>query len=206
MKIYRIAIEKLYEGDRVRAFFKGKPYDGVIDYANYQDDDYTIKFDSFDKFNAWAEKNASRDMYDILDWMEGSFQSKDLILLQKGMRWGTLKSDIDLVQTETFYYRMGAWDVREAKRIIYQNPRPTKPFPVDSVKYYVNSGSIAIGERYKQANLSIPLILISTNGDKESGQFPIDGWHRIKKALEDGIETLPSYVLTEEESKKIRVT
>lgn len=207
MKIWKLADNTengLYEGDRVKAIFKGVSYDGTIDYADPESDDYTVKFDKWEKFNAWAQKNTSQDMYDILDWMEGSFQLKDLKLLQKGMRWETLSSDLELVKTESFFYYGMEWDVREAKRIIYQNPRPISQFPVKSVEYYIKSGAIATNNTYKDANLSIPVILISAKGEDESGQFPIDGWHRIRKALETGVETLPSYILTPEETKKIR--
>lgn len=206
MKMWKIAAaERLYEGDRIKAVFKGVTYDGTVDYADLENDDYTIKFDKWEKFNAWAQKNTSNDMYDILDWMEGSFQLKDLQLVQKGMRWETVKSDLELVKTETFYYYGVGWDVREAKRIIHQNPRPIQQFPVKSVEYYIRSGAIATNETYKNANLNVPIILISTKGDEESGQFPIDGWHRIRKAIEEKVETLPAYVLTEEESKKIKL-
>lgn len=201
MKIWKIAEKRLYEGDRIRAYFRGNWYNGTIDYYDEEQNDYLIKFDNYEDLNQKAETNSK--LFDLLNWMEGNFNIKDLQLIQTGMRWEEIKSDLDLVHSETFSLYGNAWDVREAKRIIYKNPRSIESFPVKSVKYYVEMGLIAIG-KYKNADLGIPLILISTKGDDKSGQFPIDGWHRIKRALEEGIEELPCYILTEEESKKIK--
>jgi hypothetical protein len=51
----------------------------------------------------------------------------------------------------------------------------------------------------KNANLNTPIILASHNGSS----FPIDGWHRIKKALDNNVKLLDAYLLTEEETKEI---
>lgn len=206
MKIYKIASGKLYEGDRIRAYFKGKPYEGEIVSDDIDGDQnmYWINFDLFEELNKQAETDTSNSLYDLLSWMEDAFYDKDLELVSAGNRWQTITdSELDLNEYEDFSYGGRVWDVRKAKRILYQNPRPKAMFPVNSVKSYIDHGLINTGRNYEDANLSIPLILISSKGDDVSGQFPIDGWHRIRKALESGVNELPAYVLTEDESKEI---
>jgi len=56
-----------------------------------------------------------------------------------------------------------------------------------------------------KADLNIPIILISfKDHDNQEGYFPIDGWHRIRKAIENNITSLPAYKLTIEESQEIK--
>lgn len=50
---------------------------------------------------------------------------------------------------------------------------------------------------------NVPIILAHLEEDGTA--LPIDGYHRIGKAILKGIETLPCVLLTEAESKKVRV-
>ena len=78
-------------------------------------------------------------------------------------------------------------------------------FPSKSVEHYIKSGKIATYNDISEiADLNDPIILISTQHEDEISNFPIDGWHRIGKALKEGIEELPAYLLTLEETNKIR--
>ena len=206
MKIYKIALGKLYEGDRIRAYFRGKPYEGEIASSDIDDGQnmYWINFDLFNELSKRAEAETDKSLYDLLDWMEDAFYDKSLELVSAGDRWEDIKgSELELNECEDFSYGGRAWDVRKAKRILYKNPRPKVMFPVRSVKSYIDHGLINTGRNYRDADLNIPLILISSRGDDVSGQFPIDGWHRIRKALENGVKELPAYVLNGEESKEI---
>jgi hypothetical protein len=49
-------------------------------------------------------------------------------------------------------------------------------------------------------DLTFPIILL-TLGDLHP---PIDGWHRITKALTVGVEKIPAVVLTEAESQQVQ--
>jgi len=94
-----------------------------------------------------------------------------------------------------------SWDVRKAKRILFQNPREQVKFNPKHAEQVL--GMIWTGGNMEQVNIKDPVILITSIVlDKES-HFPIDGWHRIKKAIEQGVEQLPAYILTLEESKEV---
>jgi hypothetical protein len=55
------------------------------------------------------------------------------------------------------------------------------------------------------ADLDHPLILATIeSADSEASQLPIDGWHRIAKALQLGRKVLPCYILSVKETNKIR--
>jgi len=206
MKIYRNASNEIREDDRIQAYYKGKPYQGIIYETEPEDDVYLVTFDEYDQLSDQASKTNNKDLYALLDWMEKQFRKHELKLIKPATRWEEIKSptNLDLVNPETFSYYMSSWDVRAAKRLIHENPRPISQFPVIAVENYVSHGRIAISDQYKQANLNIPIICISNTKDENSA-FPIDGWHRIKKAIEENIEYLPAYILTPEESKQIKL-
>ncbi len=54
-------------------------------------------------------------------------------------------------------------------------------------------------------DLDTPLIMAWFEGRSQSGRIIIDGYHRLAKARREGIEKLPVYVLSKEESAKVRV-
>jgi hypothetical protein len=55
------------------------------------------------------------------------------------------------------------------------------------------------------ADLDHPLILATIeSADGKTSQLPIDGWHRIAKALQLGRKVLPCYVLSSKETNKVR--
>jgi hypothetical protein len=214
MRIYKKAQQerKFYEGDIVEASFNGKKYVGEI--SNYIDNErqYFIRFNDLDSVQEMADgidstrnPNAYNRIYDIMEWMESPIEESDITLVKKGKRWELVKSDMQLSTYEFFMMQGQSWDVRKAKRIIFEKPRETTQFPVDSVKYCLTNGSVNVGGDYKSADLSIPIILTSTKGDSVSGQFPIDGWHRIAKAIELGVEFIPAYVLSPEENKEVQI-
>lgn len=203
MRIIKIShvTPKLHEDDVVKAKFKGKEYRGTIVEVDADESQayYWINFDEFE------ELNKTETDYDLLDWMEKIFSESELELLEASTRWEDIESDLDLVKDEIFHYYGGSWDVRKAKRMIHQNPRPTIQFEAKNAKYQIESGAIATYDKYlEMADTSVPIILISSkNADGSTGYFPIDGWHRIRKAIENNIDFIPAYVLTIEESKEI---
>ncbi|MEX0596660.1 MAG: hypothetical protein WD512_09175 [Candidatus Paceibacterota bacterium] len=203
MKIHIKSSYKFHEDDTVSANFKGTNYVGTILEADFSDEQgmYWLSFDDYEKTSSSDDPNS----YELLDWMESTFKGRDLRLIRSATRWEDIDSNLDLVNTEFFNYSGASWDVRAAKRTIYEKPRQTIQFQVKTAEYYIRSGSIATSDRAGVVpDLTIPIILISSeNADGSSGYFPIDGWHRIRRALQMDIATLPAYALTIEESREI---
>jgi hypothetical protein len=110
---------------------------------------------------------------------------------------------------ETFQLMTRVWDVKAAKRFIAtKRARPVYMIPVSSLSSLVGQpGKLSIAvtvdwEAAKTADVSIPLVLLSS----ESGHLPIDGYHRIARAVLDGLTELPAVVLNSTETKKVRLS
>lgn len=90
-----------------------------------------------------------------------------------------------------------SYDVREAKMLLQAKPRPIHVFsPQD---YSSLLGEIDVMSRnIMRADLEVPIIRLSDG-------TPIDGWHRIAKAIRCGRVGLPYVKLTKTEEKKIRI-
>ncbi|WP_181771266.1 hypothetical protein [Amycolatopsis pittospori] len=58
-----------------------------------------------------------------------------------------------------------------------------------------------------KTDLSDPLIIapLRSPSGEDFGLFPIDGWHRIYRALSEGRETLPAYLLNSAAEEAIRI-
>jgi hypothetical protein len=198
MKIYRIANQNFYEDDIISAVFKGKNYIGKISFIHKfkNKNEINVDFKDYDKIES-EYNNGEEGKIEILEWMETPFYENELNLVEKGSIFEMEESELNLNDEEEFYYGSNVWDVRKAKRLIFKNKREKQEFEVNSVKWLLESGQINVDISNKDVDLSIPLIVLA-NG------FPIDGWHRIEKAIEEGVKTLPSYVLTEDEEKEIK--
>jgi hypothetical protein len=195
---------KYREGDRISATFNGQPYLGTIsvgeeDGGSYM---YYIEFDGFEELN--QKNELTYPEMDLLEAMEDGIPENQINLIESGVRWEEQDSEFDLTNNEYFLYGTREWDVRKAKRILYQNPRPLDSFNVSSAASLLGSGMIAVGNTDK-ANIKDPIIMVTLSVGGESGVLPIDGWHRIKKALETNVQDLPAYVLTAEESIIVEV-
>jgi hypothetical protein len=101
---------------------------------------------------------------------------------------------------ETFHMLAYAWDITAAKTLAAgrePNGRlaPTKWAGVLSL--------IVIDEDHAAAvDLGEPLIAVPVDG---AGYFPIDGWHRIRRAVAEGVDQLLAVVLTADEERQIRI-
>ena len=114
---------------------------------------------------------------------------------QKG-RWGEI-SPLK-IEEEQFTYGTRNWDIQKAKQIIQDSPRNVEIFDVEGGKYFIKHGLIQVKKSISEkADLSAPLIAMQ---GKDGQWMVIDGWHRIKKALDSGVKELPMYKLTESES------
>lgn len=115
---------------------------------------------------------------------------------------------LDITTKEVFNFCSLHFDVRKAKQIIVKNPRNLDSVEVKLLDAWVG-GKTPDGKMYMgvtlhsiakgiEIDLRVPIIWANIEGFS----MPIDGWHRIKKALDTGILTLPVYVLTIAESKE----
>ena len=115
---------------------------------------------------------------------------------------------------EFFTFFASRFDVTKAKEIIRDNPRKIMQMGLSGVAKMVTrpkEGSINLMMRidWEKIDAAEPTydlnfpVIVAMISDDEGGMLPIDGWHRIAKAVEEGREWLPAVVLTEEETKRI---
>jgi hypothetical protein len=116
-------------------------------------------------------------------------------------------------KSETFEFLFDVWNVDRAKQIIKDKPRPIQELDLEPLKALVGSPPepgkpkiLVFGVRINwtkamsdDVNLDDPILM--AYGHKKF--IPIDGWHRIAKALWKGLKTLPAMKLTKEESKQV---
>jgi len=118
--------------------------------------------------------------------------------------------------SEIFEFVMRRYDIREAKKIIQEKPRkihnmsleglksmiPKRPKPIEGGRFEMHPG---IGVNWgkidtEEINLNFPVIVATR---KDNSLLPIDGWHRMAKAMDKGITSLPAVLLTKKETKQI---
>lgn len=111
-------------------------------------------------------------------------------------------------QVERFQFAFDVWDVNHAKQIIEGKARPILELELAPLRRYVGAPGkimlLGVGIDWKKAqseavDLATPIIM-AYGKDKF---LPIDGWHRIAKALLQGLKTLPAVKLTKIESELI---
>ena len=123
--------------------------------------------------------------------------------------------------TEEFVYFAHYYVVDKAVRIIRKAPRELFDVEVDQLAGFVNYPAqpaidilntvrACIDERHVDHVNDDPIILAHVPRDRNDPSkprpvLPIDGHHRIAKAIKNGIATLKAYVLTEAETDKIVV-
>jgi hypothetical protein len=94
------------------------------------------------------------------------------------------------------------FSVDRAKRLIARVPRPVEMILVEEYAWFVIDGIVPIrsagSSKYR---LDVPVIV----GTLRSGKrVLLDGWHRLKKAMDTGVKELPAVILTQEETMMIR--
>lgn len=105
----------------------------------------------------------------------------------------------------------GVFDIDAAKRILIKKPRAIEQLTIAQVRDLVHprTGIHAFRvpidwERIDTdatIDLSVPVII----ADLGPTCFPIDGWHRIAKAVDQGLESIPCVVLTTRETKAVKL-
>ena len=120
--------------------------------------------------------------------------------------------------SEMFEFVMSRWDVRMAKAIIHETPRPVLKMSLEGLKSVVPERPVAQENGLltmhpgisvdwdkidsEEIDLSIPVIVVTR---KNGSTLPIDGWHRIAKAMDQGIGSLPAVLLNEEETERVQI-
>jgi hypothetical protein len=117
---------------------------------------------------------------------------------------------------ELFSFLFKTWDVDAAKAIILGAPREIERVPVSTLEPFlskqiktetgtrIRAGILTSPDRVandERIDLEIPIIVATT----VTGGIPIDGWHRVAKAVALGVEWLPVVYLTETESERVRL-
>lgn len=101
-------------------------------------------------------------------------------------------------KSETFVFFNVVWSVRMAKKILIENPRRSVEINPSDWRGFIQIIQPAPIET--PIDFRVPIICIKW----WKGYFPIDGWHRLEKALELGI-MLPSVRLDANESSLVRM-
>jgi hypothetical protein len=120
--------------------------------------------------------------------------------------------DWNTEQEEDFVFLGTRFDIRTAKRLLTARKRAPQIMSLDvaDLKSFMpvegkNSAmSIVISwdkARSEEIDLNVPLILATL--PKSKTMLPIDGWHRIAKAMILGETTLPCVALSIKETKQV---
>ena len=120
---------------------------------------------------------------------------------------------------EIFKYMSLAYDVTAAKALVEGLEAGAEVEPLKWRDWI--SREIACGESRRMLTLGIginhahvptvdlesPIIVARfiMPHDEAVIPIPIDGWHRIQRAINENVEKLPAYYLTLEQSEKVRI-
>jgi hypothetical protein len=111
--------------------------------------------------------------------------------------WDSLRDEKFEFQHEGHTY---VWNISKAWRLIEETPRPLDYFrPAEqgvTVEHLQERYPSLDWEYAKTTDLSRPLLFVPFNGKAQL----IDGYHRVAKAVLEGIEELPAYQLTQDEA------
>jgi len=106
---------------------------------------------------------------------------------------------------ERFVFLAFEWNVDKAKELVAgKEPDQASLDGIDGML-----SMIRINKEHAmsdEVDLSRPLIAVPITVDGETSNVVIDGWHRIYKARQQGLATLPSYVLSAEEELVCRTS
>lgn len=105
-----------------------------------------------------------------------------------------------LNRVETFVILGVEFDIQKAKSIIVDSPRLVYDIEVEKLRFISRWPHIYKDIKQK-ADLSIPIIMAKIG----RGHLPIDGWHRIHKALSLKEEVLSCVFLTSAETRIIQI-
>jgi hypothetical protein len=118
--------------------------------------------------------------------------------------WPQMITDMpEPVDPQTFTWVRWTWDIDEALRL--HGHRASVPVKISGLAGLLGMGVITVDPaHFPKVDLSKPLLIAPFPNTE--GHLPIDGWHRIGRALQEGIDELPGIILTEAESAAVRTT
>lgn len=114
--------------------------------------------------------------------------------------------ELDTTTPEFFLFMFATFDVREAKRLITANPRAPEMVRTSVLRPFLvhDGGHVIVDDDRVESDpmidVSVPLIVATL----DTSCLPIDGWHRVAKAIVEGIDELPALYLTREETEQVR--
>jgi hypothetical protein len=122
---------------------------------------------------------------------------------EKAMMSDDFDWDVDRPErTQELFER---FDVQKAKQIIVASPRPVEMIDLKkhraALQDYLDGVKLKDNVDWTQVDTALPVIF----GQTPEGKSPIDGRHRIDKALRDQLEFLPAVFLTQDETNAIRL-
>lgn len=102
---------------------------------------------------------------------------------------------------EVFHFGNKSWDVKRGYQLVKQHNIEPEMLPVEGgLASFL--GFMRVNQDWaKTTDLSKPVLLIDTG----KGVLVIDGYHRIKKAKDEGVAELPGYILSQEMSDDIEL-
>jgi hypothetical protein len=114
---------------------------------------------------------------------------------------------------QVFQFAIYRWCINHAEELIDADPdaaRLVDGVPVAQFRQFLSLESPSAGymklievivnpDHAATTDLSKPIMLapIITHSGEEIGGIAVDGWHRIYRALTEGVTELPAYILTE---------
>jgi hypothetical protein len=108
--------------------------------------------------------------------------------------------ELDTTTPEFIDFMFATFDVREAKRLIAATPREPEKVRTDVLRPFLGPRGITVDRKRAKTDplidVSVPLIVATL----DTSCLPIDGWHRVAKAIAEGIEEIPALYLTREET------
>ena len=100
---------------------------------------------------------------------------------------------------EVFRLLVWTWDISEAHRLAASYP----VHQVDIGGLVGFAPLIRVNPAHLDAvDLAVPILIVPV---PELGNLVIDGWHRIHRALRDGVTVLPARVLSEVDEQHCRI-
>jgi hypothetical protein len=103
---------------------------------------------------------------------------------------------------ESFRFLAFAWDVYRAAAILRRAPRTPTSVKVADAAQLRALIRIVDDPDGRPIDLSWPLIAVQLGS---IGTLIIDGYHRIDRAIAEGVQTLPMHVLTPAEERACRI-